>query len=71
MPISGFIRNSYPNIAQTEPRVYFTVLLMGVYLAKTHPIPELIESARHIEADTKIEGIEEILTGFIRRTPNL
>ena len=70
MPISGFVRNRYPNIAQTEPRVYFTVLLMGVYLAKTHPIPELIEAARHIETETEIGGIEEILTNFIRRTPN-
>ncbi len=69
-PLADFFRSAYPNISKTDPMVYMSALLIGIYLAKTHPIPEVLKAARRIEDDSGIEGIEALVTRFVRRTPN-
>ena len=68
-PLSQFFRKAYPDIASTEPVVYLTTMLIGIYLAKTHPIPEVISVAEYLE-EAGISGISNMLKAFIDGTPN-
>ena len=69
-PLADFFRKAYPNISKTEPFVYLATLLIGVYLAKTHPIPEILGVARHLDEQIGAPGIEQMLHKFIQGTPN-
>lgn len=70
IPLAEFFRNSYPNISKTDPFVYLATLLIGIYLAKTTPIPELLKVSEYIEQDLGVNGISEMLSRFIDGTPN-
>jgi hypothetical protein len=69
-PASEFVRSAYPNISATDPIVYFSTLLIGIYLAKTTPIPELLAASQTIEQETGLNGLTEMLTKFVTSTPN-
>ena len=69
-PLADFFRKAYPNISKTDPFVYLATLLIGIYLAKTHPIPEVLGVARQLDEQLGIPGIEEMLRRFIQGTPN-
>lgn len=70
IPLAGFFRTAYPNISKTDPIVYLGTLIIGVYLAKTHPIPEVLAVARHLDKEMGVSGIEELVAQFIKGTPN-
>ena len=70
IPLADFFRNNYPSIFKTIPVVYLATLLIGIYLAKTNPIPDLISVADYIERDLGVDGISEMLARFIDGTPN-
>ncbi|MEP6786062.1 MAG: hypothetical protein ABI898_10020 [Sphingomonadales bacterium] len=69
-PLADFFRKAYPNISKTDSFVYLATLLIGVYLAKTHPIPEVLGVARHLDEQLGAPGIEQMLHRFIQGTPN-
>lgn len=70
IPLAEFFRSAYPNISKTDPIVYLATLLIGVYLAKTHPIPEVLRVAAHVENELGVCGVEELVAEFIKSTPN-
>jgi hypothetical protein len=70
-PLAEFFKKAYPNISKTDPMVYLATLLIGIYLAKTHPIPAVLNVARHLDQDLGVGGIEELVKKFVSGTPNL
>ncbi|MEO5493068.1 MAG: hypothetical protein ABIR08_03475 [Sphingomonas sp.] len=69
-PASGFVKSAYPNISSADPVVYFSALLIGIYLARTTPIPDLLAAAEEIENETGLNGLAEMLRKFVASTPN-
>jgi hypothetical protein len=70
-PLAEFFKKAYPNISKTDPMVYLATLLIGIYLAKTHPTPAVLNVARHLDQDLGVGGIEEMAKKFVSDTPNL
>lgn len=69
-PASQFVAQKYPNISRTMPLVYFGALLLGVYLAKTHPIELVLDVARSLETENGVDGIYDLVKMFVDGTPN-
>lgn len=70
-PLAEFFQKAYPDISKTDPMVYLATLLIGIYLAKTHPIPDVLNVARHLDQDLGVGGIEQLVKRFVSGTPNL
>lgn len=69
-PLAEFFRKAYPSISKTDPEVYLSTLLIGIYLARTHPIPEVLAVAEYLDEQSGVDGIAGMLKAFVESTPN-